>query len=74
MLSKIFTFSAERFERTERDHASDESTIARDYFPSTHSTLVRPSRLGNWSAGTLMGPREGAVPGQGCGNAVELAV
>ena len=38
-------------------------------------TLAMPSMLRSLSAGTsFIGPGEGAVPGAGCGNAVERAV
>ena len=37
-------------------------------------TLAMPSMLRSFSAGTFIGPGEGAEPGAGCGNAVERAV
>ncbi len=38
------------------------------------TTLVNPSMLRSFSAGTRIGPGDGAAPGAGCGNAVERAV
>ena len=37
-------------------------------------TLAVPSMVRSLSSGTLIGPGESAVPGTGCGNAVERAV
>ena len=37
-------------------------------------TLAMPSSVRSFSAGTFIGPGEGAVPGAGCGKAVERAV
>jgi len=37
-------------------------------------TLAMPSIVRSLSSGTFIGPGEGAVPGAGCGNAVERAV
>ena len=37
-------------------------------------TLAMPSIVRSLSPGTFIGPGEGAVPGAGCGNAVERAV
>src|SRR6185437_8200716 len=37
-------------------------------------TLAMPSIFSNCSVGTFIGPGDGAVPGAGCGNAVERAV
>src|SRR5262249_11722947 len=37
-------------------------------------TLAIPSSVRNLSSGTFIGPGDGAVPGAGCGNAVERAV
>src|SRR4029079_1419497 len=37
-------------------------------------TLAMPSMPRNFSSGTFIGPGDGAVPGTGCGNAVERAV
>src|SRR6266480_7414261 len=51
-----------------------ESTTARAVLPCLYWTFVRPSRLRSCSAGTFIGPGDGAVPGAGCGNAVDIAV
>src|SRR6476661_791155 len=37
-------------------------------------TLAMPSIVRSLSSGTFIGPGDGAVPGAGCGNAVERAV
>src|SRR5215831_13378438 len=37
-------------------------------------TLAMPSTLCKRSASTFIGPGDGAVPGAGCGNAVDIAV
>ena len=37
-------------------------------------TLAMPSMVRSLSSGTFIGPGDGAVPGAGCGNAVERAV
>ena len=34
----------------------------------------KPSTVRSTSAGTFIGPGDGAVPGAGCGNAVDIAV
>src|SRR5208282_4007377 len=44
---------------------SGESTIARLRPLTTLFTSVIPNTRCNWSAGTFMGPAEGAVPGAG---------
>ncbi len=51
-----------------------ESTTASAPFPLTKFTSVIPSTLRSCCAGTFIGPGEGAVPGAGCGNAVDAAV
>src|SRR5947209_1251508 len=50
------------------------SMIARRSLPALKSILAMPSRLRSRSSATFIGPGEGAVPGAGCGNAVERAV
>src|SRR5258708_10260003 len=47
---------------------------AREWLPRVKCTLVKPSKLRSCSAGTVIGPGDGADPGFGCGNAVEQAV
>src|SRR5262249_31619481 len=63
----------------EAAHGADErasvlSDMARGLSPTRTETLVMPSTERSWSAGTVMGPGEGAVPGTGCGKQVERAV
>jgi hypothetical protein len=48
--------------------------IASELFPGTYFTSVIPNTLRNLSAGTFIGPGDGAVPGAGCGKAVDMAV
>ncbi len=56
-------------------HPSFESTIASDPSRPTTRTLVSPSMLRSFSAGTsFIGPGPTALPGCGCGKAVEHAV
>ena len=54
--------------------ASGVSMMARRCSPCLNVTQAVPSILRSCSAGTFMGPGDGAVPGAGCGNAVERAV
>ena len=42
--------------------------------PIRTSTLAMPSTVRSWSAGTIIGPGDGALPGAGCGKAVDRAV
>src|SRR5579862_9347457 len=51
-----------------------ESTTARLWFFITAFTSVIPRTLRNLSSGTFIGPGPFAVPGTGCGNAVDIAV
>lgn len=53
---------------------SEESTTARSCFCAMKFAWVIPRRSRSFSAGTLRGPGEGALPGAGCGNAVDMAV
>src|ERR1700746_4129478 len=55
-------------------YARSESTTASAFFPRTNCTSVMPSTFRNCSAGTFIGPGESALPGAGCGNAVDAAV
>ena len=55
-------------------YASVESTRAKGPAFRVEVTDVTPKRLRNCSAGTVIGPGLGAVPGAGCGNAVDMAV
>jgi len=48
--------------------------IARECFRPVKFTVVIPNTLFNLSAGTFIGPGDGAAPGAGCGNAVDMAV
>ena len=48
--------------------------IARALLPCLTATLVIPSTVRSFSAGTSKGPGEGTVRGAGCGKAVDLAV
>src|SRR6188508_2139270 len=54
--------------------ASVVSVTASGLLPKRTSTLVMPSTERSCSAGTVIGPGEGAVPGAGWGKAVERAV
>jgi hypothetical protein len=57
-----------------RQSAKDESAMASTPPPRRTVTLVMPSNPRNSPVGTSFGPGEGAVPGAGCGKAVERAV
>lgn len=48
--------------------------MASGALPRTRETVVMPRYLRNSPAGTVIGPGEDAVPGAGCGKAVERAV
>src|SRR5262249_18652041 len=66
-------------QRFDGDHdctqlCSGVSMMARRCSFCTNVTLAMPSMLRSLSPGTFMGPGEGAVPGDGCGKAVERAV
>src|SRR5437762_1067899 len=50
------------------------SVMARGWVPCLTTSVVIPSMLRSLSSGTFIGPGEGAVPGAGCGKAVERAV
>ena len=50
-----------------------DSTTARLCDPATKLTLRIPSTSRSLSAGTFMGPGEAALPGAGCGKAVDIA-
>src|SRR5437868_1478369 len=54
--------------------SSEESTVASVCFLAMYPTLVMPRTLRKRSSGTFIGPGAGAVPGAGCGNAVDIAV
>jgi len=54
--------------------ASVLSTKANGLLPCTMVTVESPSMERSWSEGTTIGPGEGALPGAGCGNAVDSAV
>src|SRR5262249_35215950 len=54
--------------------ASVESMIASGVLTFANLTSVRPRYLPSSPAGTAIGPGELALPGSGCGNAVERAV
>lgn len=54
--------------------ASGASTIARWLAPDTNLTRVTPRTVCSFPAGTTIGPGLGALPGAGCGKAVEHAV
>src|ERR1700722_1994782 len=54
--------------------SSGASTMASRCSPCLNVTLAAPSMVRSLSAGTFNGPGEGAVPGAGCGKAVERAV
>jgi hypothetical protein len=47
------------------------SVIARGAVVVVNRTLLMPRTERNLSAGTICGPGEGALPGTGCGKAVE---
>jgi hypothetical protein len=56
-------------------YPSVESMTARDFFPATKFTLVSPNMSRSLLAGRfLIGPGPTAMPGTGCGKAVERAV
>jgi hypothetical protein len=48
--------------------------IASRSLPCTKLIVAMPSMLRSLSSATFIGPGDGAVPGAGCGNAVERAV
>ena len=50
------------------------SMMASRCSPCLKLTLAMPSTLRSLSSATFIGPGEGAVPGAGCGKAVERAV
>src|ERR1700730_7150648 len=50
------------------------SMIASRCCPRLKVTSVTPRRERSLSSGTFIGPGEGAVPGAGCGKAVDMAV
>ena len=50
------------------------STIASEPRPGMKVTSAMPSTLLSFSGSTFIGPGAGAVPGAGCGNAVDIAV
>src|SRR5262249_38093226 len=50
------------------------SMIASGSLPILKLMLAMPSTLRSFESSTFIGPGEGAVPGAGCGNAVERAV
>src|SRR4029077_11127373 len=54
--------------------ASGESTTARLWRFVVALTSVIPSSVRSFSSGTFIGPGAFAVPGAGCGNAVDIAV
>src|ERR1700722_7246391 len=54
--------------------SSDVSTIASVCRPRTKLISVMPRTARSLSAGTFMGPGDGACPGAGCGKAVDIAV
>ena len=51
-----------------------ESTIASELRPGMNVTFAIPRTLLSRSGCTTIGPGAGAVPGAGCGNAVDIAV
>src|SRR5690349_3423433 len=57
-----------------RAQASVLSTIASSSLPFLMATSVTPSRPRSLPEGTVIGPGDFAVPGAGCGKAVERAV
>ena len=48
--------------------------MARRWLPGLKLTLATPSNVRSLLSSTFIGPGEGALPGAGCGNAVERAV
>src|SRR6185312_4235125 len=54
--------------------ASGESTMARRRSFCLNVMLAVPSIVRSLSSATFIGPGDGALPGAGCGNAVERAV
>src|ERR1700691_1859192 len=54
--------------------ASVLSTKASGLLPCSTVTVESPSMDRSWSEGTTIGPGEGALPGAGCGKAVDSAV
>jgi hypothetical protein len=50
------------------------SVMASGWVPRFTATVAMPSTLRSLSSGTFIGPGEGALPGAGCGKAVERAV
>ena len=48
--------------------------IARRWSPCLKLMLATPSMVRNLLSSTFIGPGEGALPGSGCGKAVERAV
>src|SRR5579863_3166267 len=61
-------------EYRQHPYSSVESTTARCCGVGTNSTWRIPNTPRSFSAGTFMGPGEGAAPGAGCGKAVDIAV
>src|SRR5262249_24902456 len=59
---------------TPRLAVSGASTSARRSRLRTKFSLQTPRTERSLSAGTIMGPGEGALPGAGCGKAVDMAV
>src|SRR5579859_2276340 len=57
-----------------RQLCSGASTSARRCCPWRKDTVVEPRTLRRRSAATFFGPGLGAVPGAGCGKAVDIAV
>src|SRR2546425_3583241 len=55
-------------------YASVESTTASGCLPGTYVTSVTPIMWRACSSGIFIGPGAGALPGAGCGNAVDIAV
>ena len=70
----VFREAGYAFRGSESAVPSAVSTTASPSCPRTKSTLVMPSRSRSFSAGTFIGPGEGAVPGCGCGKAVDMEV
>ena len=54
--------------------SSGRSVIAIGWFTALNDMRARPSTLRSRSSATFIGPGDGAVPGAGCGNAVDMAV
>src|SRR5262245_22188580 len=63
-----------RFDHVGTQPCNDVSMMARRCSFCLKVTLAMPSMPRSLSSGTFMGPGDGAVPGAGCGNAVERAV